>query len=102
MGKKSASERVGFFVFPGAEYPTEDGRRLRFTTDDAVIARLEIRNETRTAERGKDFDPSSEPTTDILSADLSIADAEGQWRPKIHPQPGTTSVASGGRPATGV
>jgi hypothetical protein len=71
---------VGFFGFPGLAYPTSDGRWLRVTEGRQIDAELSLRNETRLAERIPDSEEDWEASigTDILSADLRLADADGR------------------------
>ncbi|WP_435016616.1 hypothetical protein TA3x_004189 [Tundrisphaera sp. TA3] len=79
--RKAVWETVSFSGFAGMAYPTDDGRWLRVDSDTKVIAALTIRNETRYAEKVGTADEDGDLPTDILSADLRLADQDGQlWQ----------------------
>jgi hypothetical protein len=62
----------------GAEFPTGDGRRLRIA-GGLVKGEVAVWNETRLAEQaGDDEDGFADLPTDVLAAELRLADSEGQ------------------------
>ncbi|MEW4570879.1 hypothetical protein AB1L88_23680 [Tautonia sp. JC769] len=78
-GASDPWQEVGFFGFPGLDYGTTDGRRLRVTETGRVLAELALRNETRLVDqKPSEEDEEAGLGTDILSADLRVADAEGR------------------------
>src|SRR5688572_651431 len=80
MARNADGEPVTLIMPPGAEYPTADGRRLRFADGEQVRAALGLRNLTGYG-RNPDLDPNDEPATDVLAADLRVADEAGRlWQ----------------------
>lgn len=83
MAEKKQSERVVFWAAAGTRYPTDDGRYLRVGDEEMVEGKLSLRNETRI--RDRDEDDPLDRWFDILTAELTVADAEGRlWRAASH------------------
>ena len=62
----------------GTEFPTGDGRRLRIA-GELVRGEVAVRNVTRLAEQaGDDEGAFADLPTDVLTAELRVADSEGQ------------------------
>jgi hypothetical protein len=69
---------VSFYQEGAIDYPTADGRRLRITGED-VGGVLAIRNETRVAaQAGDEEDAFADLPSDVLAAELRLADSQGR------------------------
>ncbi|HEU5116572.1 MAG TPA: hypothetical protein VFT74_07840, partial [Isosphaeraceae bacterium] len=73
---------VLFFSESSAAFPTIDRRHLRIAENAESRGLLAIRNETGVAERaGENEEAFVDLPTDVLSAELRIADAQGRlWQ----------------------